>query len=323
MKAPEFWHDDSWPARALAPLGRAYALGGRIRRALAKPYKASVPVICVGNLTAGGAGKTPVTISLIRRLKERGVDVHAVTRGYGGQERGPHRVNLRSDTPRRVGDEPLLLAAECPTWVAKSRPAGIESAVQAGAELVILDDGHQNPSFDRDLALVVVDGPSGFGNGRLMPAGPLRETVAEGLARADAVVVMGEPRAGLMEQLANTPVLRAKTQPRFSGISLTGARVLAFAGIGRPEKFFETVRKLGAQVIDSEAFPDHHRYSQQMLGRLMDRAASQDLTLVTTEKDMVKLPDTARGKVWPVPIGVKWEDESALELFFEFPIQLQ
>jgi len=295
MKAPEFWHDDSWPARALAPLGRAYALGGRIRRALAKPYKASVPVICVGNLTAGGAGKTPVTISLIRRLKERGVDVHAVTRGYGGQERGPHRVNLRSDTPRRVGDEPLLLAAECPTWVAKSRPAGIESAVQAGAELVILDDGHQNPSFERNLAL-------------------------EGLARADAVVVMGEPRAGLMEQLANTPVLRAKTQPRFSGISLTGARVLAFAGIGRPEKFFETVRKLGAQVIDSEAFPDHHRYSQQMLGRLMDRAASQDLTLVTTEKDMVKLPDTARGKVWPVPIGVKWEDESALALFLEFPV---
>jgi len=272
-----------------------------------------VPVICVGNLTLGGTGKTPVAIDIIKRLKARDVAVHAVTRGYGGSEVGPHHINLREDGPKRVGDEPLLLAAHAPTWVARDRAAGIRAAVAAGAQVVVTDDGFQNPGFAKMLSLIVVDGGAGFGNGRVFPAGPLREPVAQGLSRADAVIVMGEGAAPAFDG----PALHAGLVPRTSGMSYDGLRVFAFAGIGRPEKFFDTLRGMGAEVVDSEGFPDHHAYTGTMINRLIDRAEVQGLTPVTTEKDMVKMPPSTRGRIWPLPVSVEWDDEGAVEALLD------
>jgi len=313
MKAPEFWQTGGALAMILSPLGALYALAGRARATMARPYHAPVPVICVGNLTMGGTGKTPVSIDLLQRIAARGIVAHAVTRGYGGTEKGPHRIDLRTDGPKRVGDEPLLLAAHAPTWVARDRAAGIGAAVAAGAGAIVTDDGFQNPGFAKHLGIVVVDGEAGFGNGRVFPAGPLREPVARGLSRADAMVIMGQGDAPAFAG----QTLRATLEPRASGMSLEGAQVLAFAGIGRPEKFFATVRRCGAEIVDSEGFPDHHAYTGSMVNRLLARAGEQGLTVVTTEKDMVKMPPSVRGRVWPVPVGVAWGDAAAVEALLD------
>jgi tetraacyldisaccharide 4'-kinase len=209
MKAPGFWREDGMLARMLSPLGALYGMAGAVRARMVTPYRAPVPVICIGNLTLGGAGKTPTTIDILQRLARRGVEAHAVTRGYGGTEKGPHEVDLADDPASRVGDEPLLLAAHAPTWVARDRAAGIAQAVAEGAQVVVLDDGFQNPGFAKDLSIVVVDGGAGFGNGRVFPAGPLREPVARGLARADAVVMIGEGAAPGAEAVRHVAGRRA------------------------------------------------------------------------------------------------------------------
>ena len=313
MRAPGFWTRRGVMSGLLVPFSAVYSAVARRRRGSKSGYRAPVPVICVGNLTAGGAGKTPTVIDVLTRLTERGVAVHAVSRGYRGSERGPLLVEIGAHSAAQVGDEPLLLAAHAPTWVAKDRAAGVRAAVKAGAGAVVLDDGHQNPSVVKDLSLVVVDAGYGFGNGRVLPAGPLRETIADGMARADAAVLIGTPPEPWPESFHGKPVLRAALKARFSGISLDGVRVFAFAGIGRPEKFFDTVREQGGVIVDSETFPDHHPYSRQILERLMTRANAQDLMVVTTEKDAVKLPTLTQGKIWPVPVGLVFDKPDAVE----------
>ena len=315
MKAPAFWRTGGAASVALAPLGWLYGAATRARLAVGRPYRAPVPVFGVGNLTAGGTGKTPTVVAILSRLAERGIEAHAVTRGHGGTEKGPLRVDPVAHRADAVGDEPLLLSAHAPTWVARDRAAGVRAAVEAGARAVVLDDGHQNPSVAKDLSIVVVDAEAGFGNGRMIPAGPLREPVRTGLARADAVLLIGEGEVALPGY--DGLVLRGRLRPRFSGISLSGARVFAFCGIGRPEKFFDTVRAAGAVVVDSESFPDHHRYAPRMVERLLARADGQGLMAVTTEKDMVKLPPSVIGSVWPVPVGMVPEDETAFAALLE------
>ena len=307
MRTPAFWAKPNWRATLLAPAGWLYNAASIWSRARKQSYRAPVPVICVGNLTAGGTGKTPTVIDLLQRLTDRGLAVHAVSRGYGGSEAGPLEVVIGTHTAALVGDEPLLIASYAPTWIAKDRAAGVQAAVAAGAEVIVLDDGHQNPSVEKDLTFIVVDAAYGFGNGRVIPAGPLRETVPAGMARAHAVVLIGEPPQLWPATFHDKPVLPATLQPRFSGMSLDGARVFAFAGIGRPEKFFETVRAQGATIVDSETFPDHHTYSRPIIDRLMARAEAQDLMMVTTEKDAVKLPQYTLGKVWPIPVGLIYD----------------
>src|SRR4051794_25897925 len=192
MRAPEFWHEPpGLAAGLLAPAGAAWDLAARLRRAAARPYRAPLPVLCVGNLVAGGSGKTPVALSLARLFTDRGIAVHVVTRGYRGKLRGPVQVDPARHDADAVGDEALLLAAVAPCWVAKDRAPGIAAAVKAGAQAILLDDGFQNPSVAKDLSLVVVDAEYGFGNGRVMPAGPLREPVAAGAAPAGAGGVVG------------------------------------------------------------------------------------------------------------------------------------
>ena len=320
MRAPEFWGPGrgGMAAALLAPLGRAWAIAADARLRLARPARAPVPVLCVGNLVAGGAGKTPVVLSLARRLAVRGPSVHVITRGYGGTLAGPVRVEPGRHGYREVGDEALLLAAAAPTWVARDREAGCRAAAAAAAATVVLDDGFQSPSVVKDRSLVVVDGGYGLGNGRVMPAGPLREAPARGLARADAVVLVGADETGVRDGLdPRLPVLGARVRPGPEGAALAGVPVFAFAGIGRPGKFFRTLDGLGADVRGTLAFPDHHPYDKGDLERIARAAGAADAVPVTTAKDAVRLPEEAALGVRVLTITVEWEDEAALDRFLE------
>ncbi|HTZ81473.1 MAG TPA: tetraacyldisaccharide 4'-kinase [Stellaceae bacterium] len=311
---PEFWHRRGVLPALLAPLGWVYAAAGAARRASVQPWRAPVPVVCVGNLVVGGAGKTPVAISLARRLAALGERPHLLTRGYGGKLSGPLRIKPERHHYRDVGDEALLLATAAPTWLARDRVRGARHAVRLGASVLVLDDGFQNPSLVQDLKLVVVDGGYGFGNGCVMPAGPLRELVCTGLRRADAVVLLGPDRAGIADRLGSKPVLRGRLVPRAGAPYLAGERVVAFAGIGRPRKFFDFLGTLGAEVVKQHPFPDHHPYREDEIATLNRAAAEAKARLVTTEKDLIRVPLAFRRDILTVPIEVVWEDPAAVDL---------
>ena len=318
MKAPGFWQPGGgWSgraaARALLPAAAMFDLAGRVRRAVARPHRAGIPVLCVGNLVAGGSGKTPVVLALAAAATARGRAPHLLLRGYGGRLAGPVRVDPARHDAAAVGDEALLLARAAPTWVARDRAAGAAAAVAAGARLLILDDGFQNPSLAHDAGIVVVDAETAFGNGRVIPAGPLRETVARGLDRASAVVLMGAFERPVPAALAaaRCPILRARLAPTAGAADLAGCRVFAFAGIGRPEKFFDMLRAAGAVLAGARAFADHHRYAAGDLAALTAEAAAAGARLVTTEKDMVRLPPAARAGVTAIPVAVAWQSPDA------------
>ena len=311
MMAPAFWRRDTLPARLLAPAGTLYAAAGRLRRWGTRPQRMAVPVICVGNLVAGGAGKTPVALAVTRLLQGMGIAAHVVMRGYKGREAGPLRVDPARHTAEAVGDEPLLLAAAVPTWVARNRVEGARAAIRGGAKAIVLDDGHQNPTLYKDLSLVVIDGGYGLGNGRVMPAGPLREPAGEGLARASAVVILGPDETGVATLAEGLPILRGTVVPTAEAWAVRGRDVVAFAGIGRPEKFFATLEtQIGAFVKARRGFPDHHAYSRADLLPLLEQAERLGALTVTTVKDYVRLPTELRARVTPVPVYLVWEDDA-------------
>ena len=314
MQSPEFWQRDGAAARLLDPIGRAYGFAGRLRRRLTRPWRAPVPVVCVGNLTAGGTGKTPLVILLARRLRDMGRKPHVLTRGYGGRERGPLRVDPAAHDARAVGDEALLLAAVAPTWVGADRRRSAEAAVAAGADVLLMDDGFQNPGLHQDLALVVVDGELGFGNRRLLPAGPLREPLGRGLRRADGIVIVGEDRTGAVARLGPAlPCLRARLRAAASARDLIGRRALAFAGIGRPGKFYQTLEELGVEVVERRDFADHHRYRRRQLLDLLARAGTLRAFAVTTAKDLVRIPAGLRYRFRAVEVELVIEQPALLD----------
>ncbi|MBM1221839.1 tetraacyldisaccharide 4'-kinase [Ponticoccus sp. SC2-23] len=325
MRAPGYWFNPperpGHLARSLAPLGWVYAQATARRVARAPAYQAGVPVICVGNINAGGTGKTPTTIAIVQRLQSRGLSPVVVTRGYGGSLRGPVRVNPESHDASQVGDEALLHAAFAPTIVADDRIGGCKLAEAGPCDVIILDDGHQDPAVRKSLSLVVVDAARGFGNGRVIPAGPLREPVGAGLARADAVVSIGPapaqrrfaPSLGTFD----LPLLMAELKPLAMGLPWTGRRVLAFAGIGHPEKFFAMLRADGAEVIRAEALSDHQPLTDALMTRLSLEARASVAQLVTTEKDFVRLPAGFRSQVLSVPVRLEFDDPSALDTLLD------
>jgi tetraacyldisaccharide 4'-kinase len=312
LLTPEFWARPGLVPDLLQPLAWAYAAAGAARQAWTQPWRAPIPVICVGNLVAGGAGKTPVAISLARRLQARGVALHLLSRGYGGSLAGPIAVDGARHDAAQVGDEALLLAAAAPTWIARDRVAGAKAAAAAGAQCLVLDDGLQNPTLAKELSLLVIDGAYGFGNGRVLPAGPLREPLATGLAGADAVVLMGEDRAGITPLLAGKTVLRARLVPE-NAAAFAGRTVVAFAGIGRPAKFFATLESIGVLLAARHAFADHHRYRSDELRRLFSAAETAHAVLVTTAKDAVRLPAEWRAHVEVLSVRAEFDDAAALD----------
>lgn len=317
MRAPDFWRrGGGFLGGALAPLGWGYGLGTRIRFALARPGKCPVPVLCVGNVVAGGAGKTPVALSLGERLMKQGRKVHFLSRGFGGTQAGPLAVDPATHTVRDVGDEALLLAAQAPAWIAADRLAGARAAAQ-GADAVIMDDGFQNPAVAKDLSFLVVDGRYGFGNGRMIPAGPLREPVADAMGRADVLVVMGDDEAGVGNHPAvqeqGLPVLKAQVRPGTLVGELKGGPVIAFAGIADPEKFFATLEDAGCDLSARHAFPDHHPYSPQDIQRLKTEAGEMKASLVTTAKDAARLSPRDLEGIKVLTISVEWSDEALLD----------
>jgi tetraacyldisaccharide 4'-kinase len=325
LATPRWWYVRSGaPApltRALLrPAAWAWAWETRRRIASARPFDPGVPVICVGNLTLGGSGKTPVVRAVVRRLAAAGRTPHVLMRGYGGRLKGPARVDPAAHTAADVGDEALMLATDAPVWIARDRAAGAAAAAKGGAPAIVMDDGHQNPSVKKRLSLVVVDGETRgrewpFGDGQVFPAGPMREPLGEGLARADAVVLMlpadlEAPDPALAALFAGTPVLIARLAP---AAPPPAGLQLGFAGIGKPWKMERALIAAGCDLADFAPFPDHTRYNERTLRFLAHRAETLGAGLLTSEKDWVKLPPAWQARIAAWPVEARFEDEAALD----------
>lgn len=314
LSAPSFWRHGG---NAVFPilLSPFSAVAGcvtalRMRR---PGWRAPAPVVCVGNATLGGAGKTTVALDIVRRLLAQGHAPHVLLRGYGGRERGPVRVRP-DDDPAQVGDEALLHAALAPAWVGADRRRSAEAAVAAGAGVLVMDDGLQNPGLAKDLSLLVIDGATGFGNGHVFPAGPLREPVVAAAARCQAAVLIGPDTTGALACLpAELPVLRASMVPGPQAAALSGRRVLAFTGIAMPDKFFATLAAVGAEIVRHRAFPDHHLFTPQERDALLVEAERLDALPVTTAKDAVRLPGPVRARVTVLEVALVWQEPERLE----------
>jgi len=322
MRAPNFWHCPSMTGTLLSPLSIFWYAGTMLRRIFsAQPFVASVPVICVGNFTAGGAGKTPLVIDLARALCSSDQKPHLLTRGFGGSLRGPVLVDRQSHVASEVGDEPLLLAAIAPTWVSHNRAKGAQRAIKNGASIIIMDDGFQNPTIVKSFSIIAVDGGYGFGNGKVIPAGPLRENVKAGLRRCDAVIIIGNDRHDVENFVgAECPVYRTRIVASPES-SITEKKVLAFAGIGRPSKFYETLSDLGYEVVGKFDFSDHHKFKEEEITMICDRAQKLGAIPITTEKDHARLPIETRAKIKVIKICIEWEDSNARESILKKVIQ--
>ena len=317
MKAPQFWYEpNTWKAKFLYPLGYFYNLLTLLRGKLAKPQSYSCLTICIGNLNVGGSGKTPTTIALAQHFLKKGLQVHVVSRGYKGKFQGTFLVDPQKHKSDEVGDEPLLMSEFTSVWVSNKRKNGIAAAENAGAQIVLLDDGFQDPSFHKDFSLIVVDGEKGFGNKKCMPAGPLRENIVQGFKRADALVIVGQRIYKFDTFPTHLKIIHSTLKPIETGMNWKEGKYLAFAGIADPSKFFKTLRSLGANLIDCVALSDHQNLDGQVLKRLERKANSAHAQLVTTEKDAVRLSNTYRKKVLSLPVRIEFDDKNELENLF-------
>lgn len=326
MRPPAFWSDGAGRSSGrltralLTPLGWLYAAATARRLRVTTPAPAPAPVICIGNLSVGGTGKTPVALAVLDAARRLGLQPAALSRGHGARLGGPLRVDTGIHSARDVGDEPLLLARDGPAYIDAGRVEGARLAAAEGASLIVMDDGHQNPKLAKTLSIVVVDAAAGWGPGGVIPAGPLREPVAAGLARADAVIVMTPGQdstpdyAGLGLDVLTIPVLTAWLEPQ--GAPPAGP-LLAFAGIGRPQKFFDALKASGGELVETAGFPDHHTYTRSQIHHLADLAESHGARLITTDKDWVRLPGDIKGAVTAWPVRARFAQPARLDALIE------
>ncbi len=315
MKAPRFWGSKNLLSTCLIPFSLIYLLGRKIHCCIIKPEKLPIPVICVGNLTVGGAGKTPVALHIGGILKNKNIKAFFISRGYGGKETGPLLVDNEKHSAKDVGDEPLLLAQILPTIIAKNRLSAARFAIANGAQAIIMDDGFQNPSLVKDLSLIVVDRRLSFGNERALPAGPLREKISQGLKRADAVVIIN-PANFMPTALPDIPFLLARSRPQPSMLALKGKRIIAFCGIAVPQKFYYMLSASGAEIIEKVSFPDHYYYKKSDLELLHKKSREQNAVLVTTSKDAARLAKDFKQETGDIAIAemsLVFDNENKLE----------
>ncbi len=308
MKAPLFWQNkNSFYGAFLSPFSLIYRFITSQREHFTTPIKVSIPVICIGNITLGGTGKTPVVIMLAQVLKEQGFNPHILSRGYGGKLKGPLLVDVVHHTAKEVGDEPLLIAQVAPTWIAKNKVEGAQAAIKAGAEILLLDDGLQNPSLHKDCSIIVVNGEYGLGNERVFPAGPLRETMKNALKKSKIIVVMGQDKYEFKNKLGKMcSIFQGELFPNMDDIEVLKNKPLyAFAGIGHPEKFFNMLYNKGLYIIGQKAFPDHHTFNTKNLDELRSQATQFKAQLVTTAKDLVRLPFKVQKEIKIIRVHAK------------------
>ena len=319
MREPGFWHGPaSLNSHLLRPLGALYGAIAA-RRLQRRGLHAGIPVLCVGNYHVGGAGKTPTVLALSKLLRDLGETPVVLSRGYGGKLRGPVRVDPARHAASDVGDEPMMLSGQLPVVVSRKRADGVPLARAQGATVILMDDGFQSPAVVKDASLIVIDSERGLGNGQVFPAGPLRAPLPPQLARTDALIIVGNGVAAdaVAAEIAaqDKPVLRAHLKPDAAVVAqLRGKRVLAFAGIGDPARFFNTLRASGIDVAGQCAFADHHPYSQVEIESLIAEAQRDGLTLVTTEKDLARLRDWSQ-QIVPFPVTLEFDDPALLRKF--------
>ena len=317
LKSPKFWQKkNTFLGKVLSPLGRIYAWGLRRKLKKTKPYRSKIPVVCIGNLVMGGVGKTPLAVSVAEYFKMNGMRPVFLTRGYGGGLSNV-LVDLDKHTAKDTGDEALLLARIAPTIVDADRARGAKTAEKIGTDVVIMDDGFQNPQLVKDLSFAVFDGRYGFGNGKVFPAGPLREPVEDGLQRADAFIVVGKDKAGIKEwidkRFMSLPFIGTHIEQDVAKIAqLSGKKVFAFAGIGYPDKFFDMLRDYGCDVVETQAFSDHYPYTDEDMTDLIARADKLEAVLVTTAKDGVRIAPRFLPQVQIVEAYMVWDTPDAM-----------
>jgi tetraacyldisaccharide 4'-kinase len=316
MKAPKFWAygSNDLCIRCLSPFAALYGALTTKRAQNPAKWHAPIPLICIGNLIMGGAGKTPTAIAVAQELITQGMKPFFLSRGYGGTLKGPLLVD--GHTAAEVGDEPLLLLKTAPVCIAHDRILGAKLCVEAGADIIIMDDGFQNPSLHKDLSILVIDGGYGHGNEKVFPAGPLRESLLNGLKRAHACVMIGRDETQTIPRLSalrpNLKLLQAHIKVQNQN-DLPKTKIIAFAGIGRPEKFFNTLKNIGANVVSSLSFSDHHYFSETDIKHLQTLAKQNKAELITTEKDWLRLPPSFQTDVKELKITLEWEDKDMLK----------
>jgi len=310
LKTPSFWYRGTWISRALSPLSCIYRAVHTLNQKSKTPYRSNLPVICIGNVVTGGSGKTPAVLALLDLIQKHGLFQNPVilTRGYGGNLKGPTYVDPQKHSYKDVGDEALLLAGHAPVIVSADRAAGAKLAELGGADLILMDDGLQNPGLEKTLAFLTVNTTTGFGNGRLLPAGPLREPLQDAFAKIQAVIQIGDDAA--LPLPANKPALKSRIDP-VTDIDKT-KNYVAFAGLGTPEKFKTTLEENGAMLKDWYAYPDHHPYAESDLEKLEKAAKTHNARLITTEKDFVRLPEAFKQQVDVFKIRLIFDDEPAM-----------
>ncbi|NCP62869.1 MAG: tetraacyldisaccharide 4'-kinase [Alphaproteobacteria bacterium] len=314
MKEPSFWYTSTATASlrlsVLKVLSALFRFAGIVKKAFTRTRAVDKTVICIGNLTVGGAGKTPVTLSIARYFKGRGKKVAIISRGYKGRLKGPLLVDPTIHTARDVGDEPLLLSLSCTTWISANRYKGAKAAIKKGAEIILLDDGLQHSTLKQDLKICVIDARRGFGNRKVMPAGPLREPLEKGLGRVDAFIVVGNAEGHRLSfDEIKKPLLQAAISiNKDDWAVLKNKRLVAFAGIANPEKFFETLRLENFDVQHTIPFPDHHFYTTEDLETLQQTAKEHCADLVTTQKDRVRLPKALQKGIHQLRIQLDYEE---------------